>query len=89
MKISNEERQQRINQIEKENEALKKLNDLSEIRKRVQEAQMTNDQLKVKLLELQIEALRSVLSEFHEVDLYSYTQWLKAQALADVMLVLK
>lgn len=37
MKISNEERQQRINQIEKENEALKKLNDLSEIRKRVQE----------------------------------------------------
>ena len=51
---------------------------------------MSNEQLKIKLLELQIDALRSVLSEFSvDVDLYSYTQWLKAQALADVMLVLK
>ena len=36
MKTLDEERQQRINQIENENEALKKLNDLSEIKKRVQ-----------------------------------------------------
>lgn len=47
MKISNEERQQRINQIEKENEALKKLNDLSEIRKQVQEDKSLTELFKI------------------------------------------
>lgn len=47
MKISNEERQQRINQIEKENEALKKLNDLSEIKKRVQQDKSLTEQLDI------------------------------------------
>lgn len=47
MKISNEERQQRINQIEKENEALKKLNDLSEIKKRVQQDKSLTEQFDI------------------------------------------
>ena len=49
---------------------------------------MNNVELKIKLLELQIEALRSVLSEW-ETDKSCYTQMIKADAIEQVLLVLK
>lgn len=45
---------------------------------------MKDLELKIKLLELQIEALRSVLSEWHE-DKHCYTQMIKADAIAEVL----
>ena len=49
---------------------------------------MSDADLKIKLLELQVEALRSVLSEFDGNKL-EYSQMVKADALAEVLLVLK
>jgi hypothetical protein len=49
---------------------------------------VSNQELRIKLLELQIEALRSVLSEY-EGDKMEYTQMSKANAIAEVLLVLK
>ena len=54
---------------------------------------MSDTDLKIKLLEEQIKALRSVLSEVVEVndkfggvtDLNGYSQWQKAEAIAEVL----
>ena len=48
---------------------------------------MSEKDLKIKLMELEIKALRSVLSEF-EGDKMEYSQMSKANAIADVLLVL-
>lgn len=45
---------------------------------------MSDAQLLVKLLEEEIAALRSVLSELDQ-DLNCYTQWHKAQAIAELL----
>lgn len=47
MKILDDERQRRINLIEKENVALKKLNDFSEIKKRVQDEKSLVEQANI------------------------------------------
>ena len=49
---------------------------------------MSEKELRIKLLELQVAALRSVLSEWEE-DKSSYTQMHAADAIADVLRVLK
>lgn len=49
---------------------------------------MSDKDLKIKLLELQIEALRSVLSEY-EGDKSEYLQMNKANVIAEVLLCLK
>lgn len=49
---------------------------------------MTDEQLKIKLLELEVEALRSVLSEW-DADKTCYTQWIKADAIQQVLWSLK
>ncbi len=49
---------------------------------------MTNQELRIKLLELEIEALRSVLSEF-DGDKCEFTQWHAAEAISRVLEVLK
>lgn len=48
---------------------------------------MSDKDLKIKLLELEIKALRSVLSEF-EGDKREYSQMIKADAIAEALLVL-
>jgi len=50
---------------------------------------MSDQELKIKLMQLEIDALRSVLSELGYDDLSCYTQWIKAQAIAEVLLCLK
>lgn len=49
---------------------------------------MTNQELKIKLLEMQVEALMSVLSEYGS-DHSEFTQWHVAETLAEVLLVIK
>jgi len=49
---------------------------------------MSDDKLKIKLLELEVEALRSVLSEYAE-DKTCYTQWIKAEAIRNLLMSLK
>ena len=49
---------------------------------------MEDYELRIKLMELEIAALRSVLSEF-EGDKYEYSQMVKADAIAEVLSVLK
>jgi hypothetical protein len=52
---------------------------------------MTETQLRIKLLDLEVAALRSVLAEllnkevFISVDYSEYTQWQKAEAIAEVL----
>lgn len=41
--------------------------------------------LKIKLLQMEIDALRSVISEFNQEDLNCYTQWLKAEAISNLL----
>lgn len=50
---------------------------------------MDEKDLKIKLLELQIEALRSVLSEFGDGDKSEFSQMLKANAIAELLLYLR
>jgi hypothetical protein len=50
---------------------------------------MTHLELKIKLLQLEIEALRSVLSEFDKDELLSFTQWHAAEAISRVLEVIK
>lgn len=49
---------------------------------------MTDQELRIKLLELEIAALRSVLSEF-DGDKCEFTQWHTAEAISRVLEVLK
>lgn len=49
---------------------------------------MTNTELRIELLERQIAALRSVLSEYED-DHLQYTQMILANAIADLLLNIK
>ena len=53
---------------------------------------MSHQDLRIKLMELQIQALRSVLSEYgckYETDHSEFTQWHAAEALERVLEVIK